>query len=377
MDKRTICRYAGKCNGCQLLNLSYNEQLSFKQMKVERLLGKFGKVETIIGADNPFNYRNKATFAFDTTRSGEFLCGIYNSTKDFVVSVKNCRLDNPKADKIANSVFNLMKNFKIKPYNKRNGRGTIIYVTVRTAEKTGEILVLIVTESPQFPKKRDFVKALISENPEITTVVHGVNSSDKTVFVDYINEILYGDGYIIDELCGKKFAIGADTFYQINHTQTEKLYNKAIELANLKKNDKILDAYCGIGTITLACADYVNEAVGFEINPKSVENAQENIKLNDVKNVRIFNCDASKFTAKDKFDTVFLDPPRAGCSHSFIRTLIKINPKKIVYISCNPETQRRDLEQITKVGYKVEHIHPVDMFPNTNHVECVALMSRA
>ena len=376
MDKKSVCKYSGKCNGCQLLNMNYSEQLEYKQKKVERLLGKFGKVEQIIGADNQFNYRNKATFAFDTTKSGELISGIYNSTKDLVVSVKNCRLDNPKADKIVQSIYRLMKSFKIKPFNKRTGKGNLRYVTVRTAEKTGQILVLIVTATHEFPKKRDFVKALVSENPEITTVLHGVNTNEKTVFLDNIKETLYGEGYIIDELCGKKFAIGADTFYQVNHSQTEKLYKKAIELAKLKKSDKILDAYCGIGTITLTAADFVKEAVGFEINPKSVENAQENIKLNDVKNVRIFNCDAAKFTAKDKFDTVFLDPPRAGCSLSFIRTLLKISPKKIVYISCNPETQRRDLEQLIRKGYKVEHIQPVDMFPNTNHVETVVLLSR-
>lgn len=376
MDKKSVCKYSSKCNGCQLLNLSYSEQLAFKQKKVEKLLVKFGKVEEIIPAQNPFGYRNKVTFAFDTTKSGEYISGIYNSAKDSVVSVKNCRLDNALADKIANSVFKLIKSFKIKPYNKRNGSGILRFVTIRTAQKTGQVLVLLVTAKPEFPKKRDFIKALTNENPEITTVVHGVNCNEKSIFTDYIKEVLYGDGYIIDELCDKKFKIGADTFYQINHTQTEKLYKKAIELANPKKNEKILDAYCGIGTITLSAADFVKEAVGFEINPLSVENAKENIKLNKTENVRVFNCDAAKFTAKDKFDTVFLDPPRAGCSLSFIRTLLKISPKKIVYISCNPETQRRDLEQITRKGYKVECIQPVDMFPNTNHVESVTLMTR-
>ena len=376
MDKKSVCKYAGKCNGCQLLNMSYEEQLSYKQRKVIKLLGQFCHVDEIIGADNPFDYRNKATFAFTKTYKGETICGIYNSASKNVVSVRRCRIDNKIADKIVNSIYMLTKSFKITPYNEVTKRGSLRYVMVRTAEKTGEVLVLIVTAKNEFPKCADFVKRLVADNPEITTVVHGVNSNEKTVFLDKIGKVLYGKGYIEDVLCDKRFIITADSFYQINHSQTEKLYSKAIEFASLSKNDRILDAYCGVGTITILASDYVKEAVGFEINKTAVENAQDNIKLNGCKNVKIYNCDASNFEADKDFGTVFLDPPRAGCSYSFLRKLIKMKPKKIVYVSCNPETQRRDLITLTKCGYKVQKIQPVDMFPNTNHIECVALLSR-
>ena len=376
MDKKSICKYAGKCNGCQLLNMEYEKQLSYKQQKVIKLLGRFCHVDEIIGADDAFNYRNKATFAFCPTYKGETICGIYNSTTKNVVSVKRCRIDNPKADRIVNSIYMLMRSFKIQPFDERTGRGTVRYVTVRTADKTGEILVLIVTAKNELPKKQAFIKRLLSDNPEIKTVVHGINQNEKAIFLDKIQEVLYGKGYIEDELCGKRFIITADSFYQINHNQTEKLYSKAIEFANLQKNERILDAYCGVGTITILASDFVKESIGFEINKTAVKNAQDNIKLNNCENVKIFNCDASNFEADKGFDTVFLDPPRAGCSYSFLRKLIKMKSKKIVYVSCNPETQARDLNTLTKTGYKVQKIQPVDMFPNTKHIETVVLLTK-
>ena len=376
-----LCEKQKKCGACQLQNLTYEEQLSFKMAKTIRLLGRFCRVREIIGMEHPYHYRNKAQAAFGATARGKLISGIYQSGSHRIVETDACLLENEKADAIIVTIRRLAVSFGYAPYDEDARRGFLRHVLVRTAEATGQILVAIVTAGNQFPRKNDFVRSLLEKHPEITTVVQSVNTADTSMVLGDRQNVLYGSGYIEDELCGCRFRISAASFYQINHAQTQKLYSAAMEFAALKETDVVLDAYCGVGTIGLTAAKRGCQVVGVEINPDAVRDAIENRKLNGLKNARFLCGDAGAFMRtlaqeKEKLDVVFTDPPRAGCSREFLASLCKLKPDRVVYISCNPETQARDLDYLTKNGYKVRKIQPVDMFPHTSHVETVVRLSR-
>ena len=381
MTEEKKCPLYKKCGGCQLQNLSYAEQLGFKQRKTERLLGEFGRVEPIIGMDEPYHYRNKVQAAFATARNGKIISGVYQSGTHSIVCVDSCLTEDRKADEIIVSVRNMLRSFKIQPYDERSGNGTLRHVLVKRGFKTNQIMVVLVTAGPIFPAKNNFVKALRKEHPDITTIVHNINPYQTSLVLGERENVLYGTGKIEDELCGLTFRISPRSFYQINPVQTEVLYNTAMEYADMSGREKVIDAYCGIGTIGLVASKRAGEVIGVELNRDAVHDAISNAKRNGIKNVRFFCDDAGEFMlgmAQDgeRADIVFMDPPRAGSDECFLSSLVTLAPKKIVYISCNPETQQRDLRFLTKRGYKVEKIQPVDMFPHTNHVETVVLLSQ-
>ena len=381
MTEEKKCPLYKKCGGCQLQNLSYAEQLCFKQRKTERLLGEFGRVEPIIGMDEPYHYRNKVQAAFATARNGKIISGVYQSGTHSIVCVDSCLTEDRKADEIIVSVRNMLRSFKIQPYDERSGSGTLRHVLVKRGFKTNQIMVVLVTAGPIFPAKNNFVKALRNEHPDITTIVHNINPYQTSLVLGERENVLYGTGKIEDELCGLTFRISPRSFYQINPVQTEVLYNTAMEYADMSGREKVIDAYCGIGTIGLVASKRAGEVIGVELNRDAVHDAISNAKRNGIKNVRFFCDDAGEFMlgmARDgeKADIVFMDPPRAGSDECFLSSLVTLAPKKIVYISCNPETQQRDLRFLTKRGYKVEKIQPVDMFPHTNHVETVVLLKK-
>ena len=375
------CPLAKKCGGCQLQNMNYERQLKWKQARCEILLKKFGKVEKIIGMDNPYHYRNKVQAAFGRTKSGKIISGVYQSGSHRIVMVDSCMTEDETADKIIVDIRNMLPKFKIWTYDEDRGTGFLRHVLVKRGFASGEVMVVIVGASGYFPMKKKFTAALLEMHPEITTVVLNINPKDTNLVLGEREEVLYGNGYIEDTLCGCVFRISAKSFYQINPVQTEKLYGKAMELARLDGNTKVLDAYCGIGTIGLVAAKTAGEVIGVELNPDAVKDAISNAKRNDAKNARFYCADAGDFMQElaengERFDVVFMDPPRSGSSKKFIDSLAVASPERIVYISCNPETLARDLQMITKKGYKVRIICPVDMFPHTNHIECVVLMSR-
>ncbi len=381
MTEEKKCPLYKKCGGCQLQNLSYAEQLGFKQRKTERLLGGFGRVEPIIGMDEPYHYRNKVQAAFATARNGKIISGVYQSGTHSIVCVDSCLTEDRKADEIIVSVRNMLRSFKIQPYDERSGSGTLRHVLVKRGFKTNQIMVVLVTAGPIFPAKNNFIKALRKEHPDITTIVHNINPYQTSLVLGERENVLYGTGKIEDELCGLTFRISPRSFYQINPVQTEVLYNTAMEYADMSGREKVIDAYCGIGTIGLVASKRAGEVIGVELNRDAVHDAISNAKRNGIKNVRFFCDDAGEFMlgmAQDgeRADIVFMDPPRAGSDECFLSSLVTLAPKKIVYISCNPETQQRDLRLLTKRGYKVEKIQPVDMFPHTNHVETVVLLSQ-
>ena len=377
---RTPCPLAHKCGGCQLQNLSYKEQLAWKQRKVEKLLKKFGKVSPIIGMDDPWHYRNKVQAAFGVQRGGRIVSGVYQSSTHRIVPVDSCLIEDKKADEIIVTIRNLMKSFKLTAYDEYHEEGILRHVLVKRGFATNQIMVVLVTSGPIFPSKRNFVGALLKKHPDITTVIQNINPYRTSLVLGERENVLYGSGYIEDILCGMRFRISSRSFYQINPVQTEVLYGKAVELAALTGKETVIDAYCGIGTIGLIASRSAGQVVGAELNLEAVTDAVANAQLNQAENIRFVAADAGEFMAEmadagQKADVVFMDPPRAGSDEAFLSSLVQLMPERIVYISCNPETQARDLAYLTKQGYRVQAIQPVDMFPHTNHVETVVMLS--
>lgn len=375
------CELYKKCGGCQLQNMSYREQLEWKQRRVEKLLGRFCKVERIIGMENPYHYRNKVQAAFTTAKNGKIISGVYQSGTHSVVCVDSCLTEDEKADKIIVTIRNLLSSFKIPAYDERSGRGVLRHVLVRRGFSTGQIMVVLVTAGAIFPSKNNFVKALLREHPDITTVIHNINPYKTSLVLGERENVLYGSGKIEDVLCSLTFRISSRSFYQINPVQTEVLYNTAMDYASMSGNERVIDAYCGIGTIGLAASKTAGEVIGIELNRDAVRDAVSNAKRNGITNARFFCADAGEFMSDmssddERADVVFMDPPRAGSDERFLSSVMKLSPKKIVYISCNPETQQRDLRILTSGGYHAERIQPVDMFPHTNHIETVVLLSQ-
>jgi len=364
-----------------LQNLSYEEQLSLKQSKIIRLLGKYCHIDEIIGMEKPFNYRNKISRAFGF-RNGRIFSGIYQSSSQKIVPTDKCLLEDECGDKIIKTVRELCVLFKIKAYDLKTGRGFLRHVTVRKGFKSGEIMVVLVTSKGDFPKKSEFVYALTEKHREITTIVWNINPTETPLFLGDKNEVLYGDGYITDKLLGNSFRISAKSFYQVNPIQTEKLYSKAVEFARLSGKEIVIDAYCGTGTIGLTASKNAMRVIGIESNTDAVKDATINAEINGIKNAEFINSDAGDYMQRlaernERIDVVITDPPRAGCSKAFLDALISLSPKRIVYVSCNPETLSRDLFVLRKSGYKARKIQPVDMFPFTEHIETVVLLERA
>ena len=381
--ENTICPVHKKCGGCQLQNMSYAEQLAFKQNKVNRFLKKFAKPLPVIGMDNPYHYRNKVQAAFYTSRSGKIISGVYQSGSHNVVGIDSCQIEDVTADKIITAVRRLMPSFKMTTYNEDTHKGFLRHILVKRGFATNQVMLVMVTGTAMFPSKNNFVKAIRQKFPEITTVIQNINPYDTNLVLGKKQNVLYGKGYIEDVLCGCKFRISPKSFYQINPVQTEVLYGKAIEYADLKGSETVLDAYCGIGTIGIIAAKHgAGRVIGVELNGDAVRDAIDNAKANGLKNIRFFKGDAGAFMREaaeenERPDVVFMDPPRAGSSRVFLDSLIAMSPKTVVYVSCNPETLARDLKYLTEnSAYKVRKIQPVDMFPHTNHIECVSLISQ-
>ena len=374
------CPLYKKCGGCQLQNLTYEQQLRYKQVKCIRLLGKFCRVGEIIGMENPYHYRNKVQAAFALDRHSNIISGVYQSSSHKIVPVTVCMTEDEKADEIIGTIRRLLKNFKLRPYNEDTGRGFLRHVLVKRGFKSGQIMVVLVTGTRDFPKKKDFVATLLKIHPEITTVVQNVNNQKTSMVLGNRSEVLFGDGYITEQLGDFSFRISPKAFYQINPIQTEVLYNTTLEFAGLTGKETVVDAYCGTGTIGIFASPKAKKVVGVELNPDAVKDARVNAKLNSAENTEFYNADAGEFLAdaaasNEKYDVVIMDPPRSGSTVKFLKSVVKLAPKTVVYVSCNPETLARDLMFLVRNGYKVKKIQPVDMFPHTNHVETVVLLS--
>ena len=376
-----LCPVYKKCGGCHLLELPYPAQLQQKQRQVEKLLKPYCRTEKILGMEDPFHYRNKVHAVFGHRKDGTIISGTYQEKTHFIVPVEECLIEDPKADAIIRDIRGLLKSFRIKTYNEDTGYGLFRHALVRTGYHSGQVMVVLVLGSPILPSKNHFVKALRELHPEITTIILNVNDQKTSMILGEREIVLYGKGYIEDTLCGLTFRISSKSFYQVNPVQTERLYGKAIELAGLTGRERVIDAYCGIGTIGLIASRSAGEVIGVELNPDAVRDAVFNARRNEIKNARIFRGDAGEFMIQmaaqgERADVVFMDPPRSGSDEAFLSSVVKLGPAKIVYVSCNPETLARDLGYLTKHGYAARTAVPVDMFPQTKSVECVVCLHR-
>lgn len=370
------CPYYDKCGGCQLQHLSYEGQTKHKQIQVEELMSSYGKVNPILTMKDPYEYRNKVHSTFSYDKRKQIISGMYMEDTHKVINIDKCMIQDSKADEIIETIRGFMRSFKMKPYNEDTGQGFLRHVLIRRGFATNEVMVVLVVSSKVLPGKKNYVKALVKKHSEISTIVMNINNRKTSVVLGNQEITIYGKGYIEDILCGLKFRISPKSFYQVNPIQTEILYKKAIEMADLDGNETVIDAYSGIGTISLIASKSVKNVIGVELNKDAVKDAITNARQNNIKNVYFYNEDAGEFMVKlakenKNIDLVIMDPPRSGSDEKFLSSIVKLSPKKVVYISCNPVTQERDLRYLVKKGYRVEEIQPVDMFPHTNHVECV------
>ncbi len=374
------CEVCKKCSGCQLSNLDYGSQLRYKQNQIRLRFLSLCKPSRIIGAESPLHYRNKAQFVFRRIK-GKIRAGIYQSADRTMVATDNCPLHTPEQNQVAVTLAKLFESFKAEPYDPYKGRGVIKSVFVRQSFDTKEMMVVIVcNHGSHFKSPEKLANALVKRIPTVKSVILTTHKGNTLTQGDN-PEVLFGDDHISEILCGMDFIIGYNSFFQINPAQTEILYRTAVSMAELKSTDTVLDAYSGTGTIGMICSDKVKKVYSVELNENAVKDARQNIKNNCIENIESICADSEEFIKElaqsgEPVTCALLDPPRAGCSRSFLSTLCHLAPERIVYISCNIDTQVRDIRFLIKQGYKLKKVQGVDMFPYTKHIESIAYLTR-
>lgn len=382
MNDRLNCKIAEKCGGCRHIGGSYEESLRAKEERIRELIGELCPVEPIVKMPDPFHYRNKVHHVFYRKKDGTVCSGMYEEGTRKVVPAENCLLEDVRALKIIRTLERLIRSFRYTVYEETRKNGLFRHVLIRTAHTTGEILVVLVLTSQILPGKNDFVKALLTAHPEITTLVLNVNDRNTGMVLGPTCKVLYGPGSIRDRLGGLTFSISPSSFYQVNPVMTERLYAGVAEFAALTGRETVVDAYSGIGTIGLSLARNASRVIGVELNPDAVKDAVRNAKQNRILNARFFKGDAGEFLTGmadegERADVVLMDPPRSGSTEVFMDAVIRLAPEKTVYVSCDPETLARDLRYFTGKGYRVLRARPYDMFSWTEHAEVLTVLTRS
>lgn len=422
-----LCPYSDRCGGCSDVEVPYLQQLARKQREMEELFASVApgvEVSPILGMEQPFHYRDKVISPYapgrllkgaaagrgDGGRSDaghwgngrndkgakgakngktaprEILTGMYERGSHRLIPAEKCLVENEAAKQVTLTIRDIMARWDMAPYNEDAGTGFVRHAVVRVGHESGEVLVTLVTNEEAFPASKSFCRELVRRVPAITTVVQNINSRQTNVILGEKERVLYGPGFILDTLCGLSFRISSKSFYQVNSTQTEVLYNAAMEMAQLGPRTWAIDAYCGTGTIGLvAAARGAARVIGVDSVESAIADARQNARHNGIDNAEFFAADATTFMEQLARDgglgtdelVIFMDPPRAGSTPQFISAASQLHPARIVYISCNPATQVRDLEEFAKCGYRATRIQPVDMFPHTHHTECIALLEPA
>lgn len=376
MEKCPVSKY---CGACTYQGVSYSKQLETKQKQVEKLLSGFSSVNKIIGMKDSLNYRNKVQINFAYDDNHNVISGYYIPSSHIIVPIESCMIVDEKINEIISSVKRIIIKHKISIFDENRMKGCLRHILIRSTN-LNEYMLVLVTGSATIVKKELLIKDIIKYNPNITTIIQNINNRRTSMVLGSRNNVLYGKGYIVDKLCGLKFKISASSFYQVNKRQTEILYNEAIKLANLNKNEILIDAYCGTGTIGLVASRHVKKVYGVESNLSAIKDANKNKSLNSIDNIEFICEDAGKYMEylskkRMHIDTVIMDPPRAGSDMKFMNSMVKLKPDKIVYISCNPITLKDNLKYLSKF-YSIEKIQPVDLFPFTDHVETIVLLNR-
>ena len=377
------CSTYKRCGGCNLRHIDYEETLNIKQNAVQSLINKTLKnkinVKQTWGMGNPYHYRNKLQFPIGKDKTGKPMIGVFANRTHEVIPIEKCMIQNKKAEKIAKYLIDIINKYKLTVYDESTGKGLMRHIVIKTGFRTNQIMVILVINGKTLPFAEDIAMDLVSSFHYIKTVIINSNMKNTNVILGNKNTNILGDGYIEDILGEFTFKISPLSFYQVNPVQAEALYNIAIENANISKSDIVFDLYCGIGTISLFAAKYAKKVYGVEIIEQAIEDAKENAKLNNIENVEFINGDTEKVLdnlINEKNitpDIVIVDPPRKGLDKTTVNNILKILPKKVIYISCNPASLVRDLSYLED-NYNINMIQPIDMFPFTSHVECCSVL---
>lgn len=390
------CDIYKECGGCQLQHFDYGAQLTWKRQHVVDNLTRIGKlkvagegesedgiiVHDTIGMQDPWRYRNKAAVPVGAAgEGGELVAGFYARGSHRIIDMDDCLIQHESNDEVVRVVKSIARELRTPPYEESTGRGVLRHVMARTGVVTGEIMVVLVTNGKRLPRQPEWIERLRASLPGLKSIVQNVNERDTNAIFGDETRVLWGSEVIYDELDGIRFAISARSFYQVNPAQTVSLYSKAVEYAGLTGKERVIDAYCGIGTISLFLARQAGHVYGVEIVPEATEDAKRNAELNSIGNVSFEAGPAEVVmprwrTEGIEADVIVVDPPRKGCDPALLDTILALQPERVVYVSCNPSTLARDLRVLEDGGYRTVEVTPVDMFPHTVHVECVVLMSR-
>lgn len=372
-----------KYGGCQLQHISYEGQLAFKENQVRQVLTRIGKLEDVkvhpvLGMEHPWHYRNKAQVPVGE-KDGKLISGFFKPRSHEIIETDESLIQLPEVDEAIQTVKEICSELGVKAYNEETHKGDLRHIMARYGKETGELMVVMITRTPDFPNKDKIVAEIVKRLPKVKSIVHNINSKRTNVILGDKVKVLWGSEVIYDYIGDVKFAISALSFYQVNPDQTKVLYDKTLEYAGLAGNETVIDAYCGIGTISLFLAQKAKKVYGVEIVQEAIEDAKRNADLNDITNAEFAVGKAEEVIPKwyeqgIKADVLVVDPPRKGCDEALLQTIIEMKPKKVVYVSCNPATLARDLRILEDGGYKTLEVQPVDMFPQTTHVECVALI---
>lgn len=374
------CGVYSQCGGCQLQHLSYEGQLKWKEKMVRNVMTRIGKIDVPVhpvkGMDNPLNYRNKAQIPFGS--NGDVpIAGFYKTKSHAIVDTDRCLIQTPEADAILEGLKPQLWKLGIKPYNEETKQGMLRHVVVRKAFATDEVMVVLVTKKRKFPQANEAIALIRKLVPNVKSIMQNINSETTNVIFGNETINLWGQDTIEDHIGDVRFEISARSFYQVNPIQTEVLYKQALDYAQLTGKETVIDAYCGIGTISLFMAKKAKYVMGVEIVPQAIEDAKRNAKLNGLDNTYFEAGPAEEVIPRwykegKTADVLMVDPPRKGCDEALLNTILEQRPKRIVYVSCNPSTLARDLRILEDGGYKTQEVQPVDMFPHTAHCEAVA-----
>lgn len=384
-DKRIEydCETYKRCGGCNMRHIEYEETLIMKRNSVQALVNKTlknkVKVKNTIGMENPLHYRNKAQYPIGMNKENKPVIGVFARRSHEIIPINNCLIQKPISEQIAKFILEYITKNNISVYDEKSGKGIFRHLVIKVGVKTNEVMCILVINAHSFKNENKLVEELVKNFPNIKTIVKNINTKNTNVIMGKENIVLYGDGYIKDILGDYTFKISPQSFYQVNPLQAEKLYNLGVEAAKITKNDIVFDLYCGIGTISLFMAKYAKKVYGVEIVEQAIKDAKENAKTNNIENTEFIAGD-TEIVLDDLInnkkiipDVVMVDPPRKGLDNRTIENINKIKPNRVIYISCNPATLIRDLAKFEE-NYEIKSIQPVDMFPFSSHVECVAVM---
>ncbi|GAA0361942.1 23S rRNA (uracil1939-C5)-methyltransferase [Bacillus horti] len=381
------CPIYAQCGGCQLQHLGYEEQLRQKEQQVRSQLTKIGgidleqvKVHPTLGMSEPWRYRNKAQVPIGENEGG-LIGGFYRQGTHDIIDMQECLIQHEANDEVIQKTKDIAQELGIRAYDEQKHSGLLRHVVVKYGFYTQELMIVLITKEETIPHKEMFIEKLRESFPNLKSIIRNVNKAKTNVIFGEQTKVLWGEEYIYDQIGDIRFAISARSFYQVNPQQTKVLYDKALEYAQLQGHETVIDAYCGIGTISLFLAQKAKKVLGVEVVPEAIADAKRNARLNHIENAEFAVGEAEKVIPWWKAqgitaDVIVVDPPRKGCDEALLETIIQMKPERVVYVSCNPSTLARDLKFLEDGGFKTVEVQPVDMFPHTSHVECVVLLQR-